>query len=337
MALVPLAPATSHRNIFRYQADVLITPTDPRDAPFDAHAVYVLSNNKFPFAGGNILRSSDGSFTPADLKRGTQYFYTARSHNRFGWSAWAAMRSFTTDIDVPTIGTSYTASSITRNSATITGLSVTDTGGGTLDNARVEFNTSASATGATTVTRGSWGDVSLAGLTEGVQYYYRAAAHNSKGWSAYPTTWKTFSTIMNAPSDMAPPTFSNVGDTSFRVNWLAPNLNGSELVSYQWELSTSSTFSPVQRTDTTENLFVDVAGLQAGTRYYVRVRANATPNNSGYGTANQQTTGTAASSGIRTYAVIDGIVRQGTLYAVVGGTVRQLRPTAMLSGNLETE
>ena len=270
------------------------------------------------------------------LARATAYQAYAQTYNAAGWGGFSAPVPFTTLPVPPTIGTAHTASSLTRNSATITGLSVSDNGGAAPNDVRVQYNTTQSETGATVVTRGAWADVPLPGLAALTTYQYRVAAANSAGWGAY-GAWKSFTTLSDAPSDMAAPTFSLITDTSFRMNWVAPAMNGATFVNYKYDVSLTNTFGTTVATGTTTSLFADIPGLTPGTKYFVRVRANATPNNGGYGSSAQTTTGIAPNSGMRTYACIDGVIKPGTLYTFVGGVRHQLRPMLGVGTGVQTE
>ena len=237
---------------------------------------------------------------------------------------------------MPTIANGYLTTAITRNSASITGLSVTDNGGSAPTNVRVQYSTvSGDATGAI-VTRGAWADPTITGLTALTTYYYRLSAANSAGWGAW-GSWKSFTTLSDAPNDMAAPTFSSITDTSFRASWVAPAMNGATFVNYRYEVSLTDAFATLVASGTTTAHFVDVTGVISGTRYYVRVRANATPNNGGYGLASTTTTGIAPQSGLRVYACIEGVLYQGTLYTFVGGAPKLLRPMVVIGGAVQTE
>lgn len=90
--------------------------------------------------------------------------------------------------------TGFQASTIKANSfiADITGASGN---GGTLNNAQVKLNTVQSDTGASYITRGSYGDVTVPNLLGGKVYYFQMRVANSTyGWGPW-TAWKTVTTL----------------------------------------------------------------------------------------------------------------------------------------------
>src|SRR5690606_28270057 len=115
---------------------------------------------------------------------------------------------------------------ITRNSGTVTGISVSDNGGEAPSDLRVQHNSSASTSGASVVTRGAWAQVTISGLPADAVRYYRVAAYNSAGWGSY-GAWQSFRTLADAPDDMSKPTLSVLSNTAIRVIWSAPNMNGA--------------------------------------------------------------------------------------------------------------
>lgn len=331
----PAAPTVS--SITSTGCSVAYSAPGTNGAAITGYTVQISTSSAFTTT---VVSASDAGspYVTTALTRKTSYYARVRAESSAGSSAWSAASAlFTTLAEIPVMGTAYTAGSITRNSAVISGLSVTDNGGEAPSNARAQCNTTASESGATVVTQGSWSNISIGSLAASTLYYYRCAAYNSAGWSAYPATWKTFTTLSDAPSDMAAPTFSSVTDTSMRATWVAPAMNGATFVAYYYQVSLVDTFASTVTTGTTAALFVDLTGLTPGTRYYVRVRANATPNNGGYGVASQLTTGFAPNSGLRVYAQIDGVIYQGELYTFVGGVRKKLTTMYAHDGVLETE
>jgi hypothetical protein len=271
------------------------------------------------------------------LTPGGTYYVYGRTRNAIGWSGWDISDVVVLPANPPTITDAYYAGNITRDSATIYNYVLSNTGGAAPNNARVEYNTAPNSTGSTVKTAGSWSHVTLTGLTDLTTYYYRVAAANTAGWGAY-GPWKSFTTLDDTPNSVATPSFSSVTDTGFTATWTAPAMNGASFIAYRYELSLTSTFTTLVTSGTTTNLSQTVSGLIPGTRYYFRVRANATPANGGYGTNNQKTTGIAPNSGLRVYSNVPDVgMRQGTLYANVGGVIRELRPMVNIGGTMQTE
>lgn len=95
----PSAPGTAHDSVGPTSARiVVIASTYAGGAAIDAYEAYVMTNNAWPGAGGNVVASaSGGTFTATNLLPGTRYYYTARAHNTAGyWSGWTAMKAFDT-------------------------------------------------------------------------------------------------------------------------------------------------------------------------------------------------------------------------------------------------
>lgn len=272
-----------------------------------------------------------------DLSPGTKYWTDVRAHNSVGWSDRSSPRSFTTDAELPEVGDPGDPSDITRNSARIATPQVLDNGGESPTDVRVQHNTSESESGATEVTRGSFSSTTIDGLSALTQYYYRQAVWNSAGWSDY-SEWQSFTTLDDAPDDVDSPTFSSVDDTSFQVDWVAPNMNGATFEKYRVEVALSDTFASLEASGTTTDLFMVFEDLTPGTKYYVRVKAEASPNDGGWGVSSQETTGVAPNSGLRVYTFIGGERKKCTVYTFVDGERKQLAPMYVHDGGVvETE
>lgn len=291
-------------------------------------------------AGGTLINQRQmGTFTDGfmdGLTRGTSYQFDVAVGNGVYWSAFGSRATFKTLPLPPVIGTGYSVSSITRDSAIVGNLSITDTGGATVNNVRVQHNTSASTSGATVVTRGSWGNVTLSGLPAGAVRHYRVAAANSAGFGSY-GPWKSFTTLTGTPSSPAAPTFSSVTDTGMTMEWVAPAMNGATLINYSYGLSLTSDFATLVRSGSTSDLSIAFTGLLPGTRYHGRVRANATPSNSGFGVAQQLTTGITPESGLRIYTFIAGDRYELAPYACVAGEIEPVRLMWQNGDTLQTE
>lgn len=95
----PSSPPTGVDSITPTSARIVVYPsTDGGGTSITRYEAYVLSNNAWPGAGGNIVASAaGGTFVASNLLPGTRYYYTARSQNAAGiYSAWTAMKVFDT-------------------------------------------------------------------------------------------------------------------------------------------------------------------------------------------------------------------------------------------------
>lgn len=304
----------------------------PAGQPGASHISTIGGDSAIPKVG------YDGGQWPVTLTRKSNYWSYGRTKNAFGWSDWNYHNGFTTLPEAPVVGTGYTAGSITRDSAIITNLTVTDTGGQAINNVRVQHNSSATDVGSTVTERGTWGDVTLTGLTAGTVRHYRVAIANGYVWGDY-GPWKSFTTLTGVPSSPAAPTFSSITDNSMTATWVAPAANGSTITGYRWELSATSDFGSLIASGTTDaaTLSVNRTGLIPGTRYWWRVRANSSTGNSGYGTAQQLTTGVEPLSGLRLYTFIGGVQKQLTLYACIGGVIKPIKIMWVNGTTVQTE
>lgn len=95
----PGSPGTNVDSITPTTARIIVAaPGYNGGAAINAYEAYVLSNNAWPGAGGNVVASATGgTFTATGLLPSIKYFYTSRARNTAGhWSAWTPMKTFTT-------------------------------------------------------------------------------------------------------------------------------------------------------------------------------------------------------------------------------------------------
>lgn len=145
-----------------------------------------------------ITKGSYGDIYVPNLTRRTIYYYRVRlSNSTYGWGPWSSWQSITTLMTAPSVATGYSATSITQTGAQTTGVTVADNGGQPLSDIRVVINTSASLSGATTITRGSYGDIIFANLLPGTTYYFAVATYNGYAWSV-DGAWVSFTTLPGA-------------------------------------------------------------------------------------------------------------------------------------------
>lgn len=125
------------------------------------------------------------------------------------------------------------------------------------------------------VNTGTSSVVAGAGIVASTLYKYRLKASNTSGDSVYSNI---ISVTTSAPSvaDTLNRPFAadaiNVASTSFRANWSTPDATASFLVRIATDVAFSSILSGYNDVEVTD-LFLDVSGLTAGTRYYYDVRS----------------------------------------------------------------
>ena len=289
------------------------------------------------FTTGVVTTPHNGPFLDLwGLNKATTYWFRFRARNEVGWSPWSAAVSGKTLATIPVIS-NYSTNAVTRNSFTVSNFVVSDNGGEAPSNVRVEYNTSASSTGSSIMTRGSWGDVTISKRAADTLYYYRASVWNSAGWSAW-GAWKTVRTLLDVPDDMAAPTISNITDTSARMNWGAGSANGATFRHYEYQVAIDKNFDNVILTGTTTKLFADLTFAEPGQTRYVRVRMIATPNSGGWSPGTLlQMTGIAPGSGLRMYTFVDGVRKQLALYTFVDGQRKELKTFTCINGEWEKE
>lgn len=227
----------------------------------------------------------------------------------------------------------YSAGSITAGGFTGSGWSSSGNGG-TLNNLQTQYNTSASATGATTVTRGSYaGSHVITGLTPNTLYYFRVRqSNNTYGYGAW-GPWVSFTTAAGTPG--APPTtwsLTNITADGAEVTGATPSNNGgSAITSYRaWYALVDDIFSYIGYFDSTAPAFPALTGLNPGTKYYVWVVAS-NANGDGDLSVSKSFT-TLLGSNVKvggiykpavSYVKVGGVYKTAVRYIKVGGVYKQ--------------
>lgn len=209
----------------------------------------------------------------------------------------------------------YSASSITNTGATIGTWAATGNGG-TLNNVQVQYNTSASATGATTITRGSYAtSQAITGLAPNTTYYARVrVSNNTYGYGAYGAwvSFKTLSGLPGAPSEAW--AFSTVRQDTVDITGISvPDNGGSAIDQILVRVSTDPAFGTYTDFTAGNVASVQVTGLIPGTLYYVRIYAH---NANGYGAP------TSTKSFTSLYGAqinVGGVWKDAVPYVNVGG------------------
>ena len=287
---------------------------------------------------GTIVASRRVSTTSSvftGLKPGTNYVLHARANNGKNgyWNVdyTGGVGHLVKTLASPPTMANYSTTSISRSAATVTGFSISNSGGEMPSDVRVQFGLAAAETGLTTITKGSVASVQLTGLAPATTYYYRAAAYNSGGWGAY-GPWRSFKTLSTSPDEPAAPTVSAITEKTATVSWSAPALNGATITGYTVAISANDDPDNPELTVTVGSsvLTANISGLSKATDYYASVRANATPESSGYSPGRKFRSAGSLSSD---FWVKDGATwRRVKLWVKDGSTWREAVPWTRVSG-----
>lgn len=238
------------------------------------------------------------------LKRNTTYYVALRAQNADGAGAWSPWASFTTSqYSVPSVPTGYSFTDKTSTSAYTTVPTITDNGGGPITGLEVEYNTTATSVGATTLSASSLRTFLINGRAVGSALYYRVRVQNSVvggGWSAW-GAWVNTTLLSNTPSQVATFTVDGIDDTEAVLHWTAPaSLNGSTLTGYSLRVATNDSFSAGLQSFSLASTVLDklVLGLTPGATYYAQVWATSNNGLGGYSNVLSFTTLAVSASGI---------------------------------------
>lgn len=290
------------------------------------------TNSTFTALVASGTFTNGGSFT--SLTPGQKYWARVRSAGAW-WDATRYSGWVTTSFTMPkapTVSAAPTATSVARTSFTVPTATVSDNGGAAPTDYRVQVNTSASATGATTLTKGSWAAVAVTGRAPLTTYYYRVAAYNLAGWGAY-SAWKSVKTLDAVPNDPAAPTVSAITETGATVTWTAPALNGATLDGYVVVISATNDPGTPVKTYTVANdvLSQEVTGLTKAKDYQAFVRARATPTDSGFSDARAfRTAGVLAT--LYPTIVVGGVHKKLEIWTKIAGTWKRVMVELNVAG-----
>ena len=277
---VPTVTTSSATNISYTSATVGGCVTDDGGANVtERGVVYSTSSNPTTANSKVVSGSGKGSFTCnlTNLQDGVTYYVRAYAINSKG-TAYGEEKSFTTNaITVPTVTTS-SATNISYTSATVGGC-VTDDGGANVTERGVVYSTSSNPTTANSKVVSGSGKGSftcnLTNLQDGVTYYVRAYAINSKG-TAYGEE-KSFTTKADALPSVTTSDVTNITYSSATVGGNVTNDGGANVTERGVVYSTSSnptiSNSKKRSGSGTGAYSVELSGLSEGTTYYVRAYA----------------------------------------------------------------
>jgi len=320
--------------ISRTTTQLVIDTTDPAyigGSLLDRLTELSLNSNFSPVLATSPLY--DPTFT--GLLRGTAYYSRFSVHNTIGWSPLSDTFATTTDITVPAAPTAYGVTDLTSTTAYSTMPTISDNGGGQLNDLRVEYNTSQSSTGSTVVTVGKYAPAFMENLTPGTNYFMRMAVANSKGFSAY-GTWVPFTTKNNVPTPPINLTISGVAETQATATWTPPtNLLGSQIVSYTLRVAEDPSFTVHKKEFTLAPTVLTqlMEGLTPAQAHFAQVWANSTNGVGSYSAViGFTTTGTPIGSGASEWRKINGVWRHGTPWRKINGVWRSGRKWRRING-----
>jgi fibronectin type 3 domain-containing protein len=205
------------------------------------------------------------SFTDSGLNEATTYWYRVRAYNAYTTSAYATERQVTTLYNIPAAPSGLTITSLQRNNVS---LSWGDNSGDELG-FKIQRKTGVTGTYATIATTAANATTDTDNtVTDGTLYYYRIAATNTAGDSA-------FSNEASGTTPLAAPTSATataVSSSQINLTWVD---NSASETGYKVERKTGATGTYTQIAQVGANVqsYSDTNGLAGNTRYYYRVRA----------------------------------------------------------------
>lgn len=289
-----------------------------------------------------VSGSGGGAFNVniTGLARGTTYYYKAFSYNSSG-EKYGAIKSFTTTAAAPSVSTG-SSSSVTYNSATVSG-SVSDDNGATVTTRGICYNTTGSPTvDSSKVASGSGeGDFSsnLTGLNPDTTYYARAYATNSQGASYGGQI--SFVTLSAEPTVTTTSGATGITTSTATVAGNVTSDNGSTITErgFCYSTSTNPTTANAKAivSGTTGAMSKEITGLAIGTKYYFKAYAT-NARGTGYGSQSSFTTLPGNPSGLNATRIdkssmsLSWVKGNGGTYSIVRrGTIA---PANINSGTL---
>ncbi|MGM9818236.1 MAG: hypothetical protein ACI30B_04550 [Paludibacteraceae bacterium] len=217
------------------------------------------------------------SYLLSNLNDETKYYVRAYAKNKIG-VVYGEEKSFTTQSAVkPTVSTTA-ATNISYTSVTVGG-NVTSDGGAGVTERGVCYSTAQNPTTSSNKISSGRGtgsfSVSLTGLSDGITYYARAYAINSKGTSY--GEQKTFTTKSYTMATVTTNAATNVSYTTAIVGGEVTSDGGTSVtergVCYSTAQNPTTSNSKISSGSGTGSFSVSLTGLSDGTTYYVRAYA----------------------------------------------------------------
>ena len=218
-----------------------------------------------PYSSVATVTAGVTTYNNTGLNDNTQYFYRVSAYNIGGSSSYISGNA-TTLPNPPSTPSNLAFADVTTNSIRLNwrdrsnnedGFEIrrsTSPGGPFLQVATVGANVE------------TYNDV---GLTGNTRYYYQLYAYNTGGYSGFDEGNEI--TLMNAPDAPTNLTFSNITESSIRLNW-TDNSNNESGFEIRRALSSGGTYNLITTTVPNAVLYTD-NGLEDNTQYFYRVNA----------------------------------------------------------------
>ena len=207
--------------------------------------------------------TQETAFTVTNLDPGISYYYRVRAHSDKSFSEYSdkgEVASFS--LPTPVL---QEASNLSATSFTATWTSVSDVDTYTLDvSTYPDFSTIL-----LTVDDITDYTYNIEALTGDQRYYYRVRAEKDGNYSAYSNIMSQYLAALEQPANLIA---SNITYTSFTVTWEVV----ADASYYLVDVATDDQFTNIlsnYREDSVSKTSLNVEGLTANTRYYLRVKA----------------------------------------------------------------
>ena len=211
-------------------------PASAGASAIDSYGYQRSSDGGRTWRGGYAGGASARSVVISGLTNGVTYQYRLAAHNSVGWGVLSNIISVTPRVMAPS-APALAASVVGSGQIRLTWTTPTFTGGASIDS----YGYQRSSDGGRTWRGGYAGGASarsvvISGLTNGVTYQYRLAAHNSVGWGVLSNIISVTPRVM-APSAPALAA-SVVGSGQIRLTWTTPTFTGGASIdSYGYQRS----------------------------------------------------------------------------------------------------
>ncbi len=238
-------------------------------------------------ATGATFAQCVGTHLITGLTQGQTYFARVFAYNAIGYSLAAAAPASVKPVRVPQPPIGVSVSVISGTSLRVV-WSPNDDGGDQVRSYTIQYDTSPSFTSANLGTRSfnylNAGLYSLviSGLNNGVYYYFRVAAVNSQGLSAWETSSPVSQKPMQVPSAPTGVSLQITSQSALTVSFDAPVNTGGDAITYfrvEWDVASNFAsnfelpFKGVDDVPASSYRSYTIGSLQTNINTYVRVTA----------------------------------------------------------------